>query len=162
MSDGSTASAIDKIEIHELLARYAWAFDTADVEGFVGCFAPDGTMCEDVFEDVDRWVGRDQIRSMATHFFSMPGFAGRQHHASQILIEGTGDRRRVRSFCFVIEPRDGEPCIMPFAGYYEDVVVRIDGGWLLQERVVRHWSGPVLRNFAGQTGVKVPRKRPSY
>jgi hypothetical protein len=27
---------------------------------------------------------------------------------------------------------------------------------------VRHWSGPVLRNFAGQTGVKVPRKRPPH
>jgi hypothetical protein len=109
MSDGSSASAADKIEIHELLARYAWSFDTADVDGFVSCFAPDAIMCEDVFEEEDRWVGHDEIRSMAEHFFSMPGFGGRQHHVSQILIEGSNDRCRVRAFIIVIEPRDGEP-----------------------------------------------------
>jgi uncharacterized protein (TIGR02246 family) len=162
MSDGSSVSAADKIEIHELLARYAWSFDTADVEGFVSCFAPDAVMCEDVFEDVDRWVGHDQIRSMAQHFFSMPGFGGRQHHVSQILIDGSSDRCRVRAFIIVVEPREGEPCAVPFAGHYDDVVVKIDGRWLFQERLVRHWSGPVLCNFAGQDGVKVPRKRPPH
>jgi uncharacterized protein (TIGR02246 family) len=162
MSDGSSVSAADKIDIHELLARYAWSFDTADVEGFVSCFAPDAVMCEDVFEEVDRWVGHDQIRSMAQHFFSMPGFGGRQHHVSQILIDGSSDRCRVRAFIIVVEPREGEPCAVPFAGHYDDVVVKIDGRWLFQERLVRHWSGPVLRNFAGQDGVKVPRKRPSH
>jgi hypothetical protein len=119
-------------------------------------------MCEDVFEDVDRWVGHDQIRSMAQHFFSMPGFGGRQHHVSQILIDGSSDRCRVRAFIIVVEPREGEPCAVPFAGHYDDVVVKIDGRWLFQERLVRHWSGPVLRNFAGQDGVKIPRKRPPH
>lgn len=162
MSDSDPVSAADKIEIHELLARYAWAYNTADVEGFVGCFAQDATMREDVFEEEDRWFGHDEIRSMAEHFFSIPGFAGRQHHANQIVIEGSSRRCNVRAYCIVVEPRDGEPCAIPFAGYYNDVVVKVGGRWLFQERIVRHWSGPVLRNFAGQDGVKVPRKRPPH
>ncbi|MDB5675702.1 MAG: snoaL-like domain protein [Sphingomonas bacterium] len=162
MSDGSSPSAADKIEIHELLARYAWAYNTADEEGFVSCFAPDAVMREDVFEEEDRWVGHDGIRSMAKFFFSMPGFGGRQHHVSQVLIEGSGERCRVRAYCIVVEPRDDGPCVIPFAGHYDDVVVKIDGHWLFQERLVRHWSGPVLRNFAGQNGVKKPRKRPPH
>jgi hypothetical protein len=161
MSDTPSVSANDKIEIHELLARYAWSFDTGDIDGFVGCFTHDATLCEDVFEEVDRWSGRDAIRSMAEFFFSLPGFAGRQHHVSQVLIDGNADRCKVRAFCFVIEPRLDEPCAVPFAGYYDDVVVKVDGRWLFEERLVRHWSGPVLRKFPGQSGTKVPRKRPT-
>ncbi len=160
MSDHFPASAEDKFQIHELLARYAWSFDTGDIDGFVACFAEDATLCEDVFEEVDRWVGRDAIRSMAERFFSFPSFPGRQHHASQILIEGDGDRRNVRAFCFVIESGHDRPCSVPFCGYYEDVVVKVGGRWLFEERVIRHWSGPVLRKFPGQDGVKTPRKRP--
>jgi hypothetical protein len=160
MSESSPVTADDKIQIHELLARYAWSFDTADVEGFVGCFAEGATLCEDVFEEEDRWIGRSEIRSMAERFFSIPGFAGRQHHASQILIEGNTDRCQVRAFCFVLEPRPDQPCVVPFAGHYDDIVIKVDGRWMFEKRLVRHWSGPVLRDFPGQDGVKVPRKRP--
>jgi hypothetical protein len=159
MADDLTATAEDKVEIHELLARYAWSFDTGDLEGLVGCFAEDASLCEDVFEEVDRWDGREAIRSMATHFFSHPGFPGRQHHASQVLIEGSTERCRVRAFCFVIAGQD-QPCSVVFSGYYDDVVVKIGGRWLFKERVIRHWSGPILRNFPGQDGVRAPRKRP--
>jgi hypothetical protein len=160
MADPIPATTADKVEIQELLARYAWSFDTGDVEGFVDCFAEDATLCEDVFEEVDRWIGRDQIRSMAERFFAHPGFPGRQHYASQVLTEGTADRCRVRAFCFVIEPRPDQPCLVLFSGYYDDVVVKVDGRWLFKERVIRHWSGPILHKFPGQDGVKVPRKRP--
>jgi hypothetical protein len=160
MTDLPPVSAHDKAEIHELLARYSWAFDTGDVERFVACFADDATLCEDVFEEVDLWVGREAIRGMAEFFFSLPGFAGRQHHVSQVLIDGNAERCRVRAFCFVIEPRLNEPCAVPFAGHYDDMVVKIDGQWLFQKRLVRHWSGPVLARFPGQDGRKVPRKRP--
>jgi hypothetical protein len=159
MTDHSPVSAADKVEIHELLARYAWSFDTGDVEGFVSCFADDASLCEDVFEAVDRWVGRDQIRSMAERFFAHPGFPGRQHHASQILIEGGAERCRVRAFCFVLEAGQDQT-IVRFSGHYEDVVVKIDGRWVFKDRVIRHWSGPVLGKFPGKDGVKIPRQRP--
>ena len=159
MSDHSAASAEDKVEIQQLLARYAWTFDTGDIEGFVACFAEDAILCEDVFEEADRWVGRQAIRSMAEHFFAHPSFPGRQHHASQVLIEGDTQRCRVRAFCFVITGQD-QPCSVVFSGHYDDVVGKIDGRWLFQERLIRHWSGPILRNFPGEDGVKAPRQRP--
>ncbi len=42
---GTTAtrpSVEDRIAIQDLIARYAWALDTGDVEGVVGCFTPNG------------------------------------------------------------------------------------------------------------------------
>ena len=159
MSEHSPVTAADKVEIHELLARYAWSFDTGDIDGFVDCFAEDATLCEDVFDEVDKWEGREQIRSMAGFFFKHPGFPGRQHHASQILVEGTSERCRVRAFCFVIEAGQDQP-IVRFSGHYEDTVVKIGGRWVFKDRLVRHWSGPILGAFPGQDGVKIPRKRP--
>ena len=156
------ATAEDKVQINELIARYAWAFDTGDVEAFVGCFTSDGILCEDVFEEVDRWAGQDEIRSMANFFLTLPGFPGRQHMSSQVLIEGTTDRCRVRAFCFVVEARPGQPCTIPFTGYYDDVAVKVGGRWLFKERTIRYWSGPILARFPGQPGVKVPLKRPTH
>ncbi len=160
MSGQASVTAEDKIQIHELLARYCWSFDTGDVDGFVACFAQDAVLCEDVFEEVDRWTGADQIRAMAKHFFAIPHFAGRQHHPTNILIEGTTERCHVRAFCFVIEVGNDKPCSIPFAGHYDDLVIKVDGAWVFKERLVRHWSGPILGAFPGHDGVKVPRKRP--
>ena len=46
------------------------------------------------------------------------------------------------------------------ASYYDDVVVKMNDQWLFHERMIRDWSGPILRAFPGQAGVKVPRQRP--
>jgi hypothetical protein len=158
--NAASISAEDRLAIHELLARYAWAFGTGDVEAFVACFASDAILAEDVFEVEDRWTGAADIRAMAEFFFSRPGFPGRQHHVSHIVIEGADHRYRVRAFCFVTYCHGEPPYGIRFAGYYDDVVVRVDGRWLFQERRIRDWSGPILGNFPGQTGQKVARQRP--
>nr|WP_299913599.1 nuclear transport factor 2 family protein [Sphingomonas bacterium] len=140
--------------------RYAWTFDTGDVEGFVSCFTEDATLCEDAFEEPDRWIGAAGIRTMAEFFFSRPSFPGRQHHVSQILIDGAGDAATVRSFCFVTDCKGEPPFPVRFAGHYLDQVVRQDGQWLLRDRLIRDWSGEALARFPGQSGVKTPRARP--
>jgi hypothetical protein len=154
------AEAEDRLAIHELLARYAWAFGTGNVEDFVACFTPDATLAEDVFEAEDRWTGEADIRAMAEFYFSRPGFPGRQHHVGHILIEGEGDRRGVRAFCFVTYCRGEPPYTIRFAGYYDDIVVKNGGRWFFQQRMIRDWSGEILGGFPGQDGRKVVRQRP--
>ncbi|NOW47974.1 hypothetical protein FHW96_004158 [Novosphingobium sp. SG751A] len=153
-------SVEDRLDIQELLARYAWTFDSGDVEGFVACFTPDAILCEDAFEEPDIWGGEAGIRAMAEFFFSRPSFPGRQHHVSQILIEGEGERASVRSFCFVTDNKGEPPYHLRFAGRYDDIVVRCDGRWRFAERLIRDWSGPSLAAFPGQSGAKIARRRP--
>jgi hypothetical protein len=152
--------AEDRLAIHELLARYAWAYGTGEVEQFVDCFTSDAILAEDVFEVEDRWTGAGDIRAMAEFYFSRPGFPGRQHHVSHILIDGAGDRCRVRAFCFVTYCQGEPPYTIRFAGYYDDLVVKQGGRWLFRERMIRDWSGRILGNFPGQSGKKVVRQRP--
>lgn len=149
----------DRIAIQDLIARYAWALDTGDVDALVACFTPTAVVIEEVFEDPDRWEGHSGIRRLAEHYAASPGFPGRQHHVSQSIVEGSGERCSVKSFAFVTECCGEPPYTLRFTGYYDDRVVKSHGQWLFQERVIRLWDGPVLARFPG-CGTRVPRKRP--
>lgn len=154
-------SASDRLEIHELIARYAWTLDTADVEGFVGCFTDDGEMIWDAFEEPDRWQGADKLRGFIQFLATRPNAAGRQHHIGNVMVDGEGDEAEAKSYVTVTFRRGEGPYPVTFAGYYHDQVVRQDGRWLFRQRWVRDWSGPVLKGFAGQTGEREPRTRPA-
>ncbi len=156
MARSKSLTVRDRFAIQDLLARYAWALDTGDVDAFVACFTPDAAVIEEVFEEPDRWEGHANIRRLAEHYKSVPDFPGRQHHVSQILIDGNAER----SFTFVTECRGEPPYLLRFAGYYEDQAVKMGGEWLFRERIIRLWDGPVLARFPGRDGTRVPRKRP--
>ena len=59
----------------------------------------------------------------------------------------------------VTECHDEPPYLIRFTGYWDDLLVKSAGRWLIAERTVRLWDGPVLKNFPGR-GQWVPRKRP--
>jgi len=149
----------DRIAINDLLAEYAWALDTGDVDSLVSCFTPDAVVIEEVFEDPDRWEGRDNIRRFAEHYRNVPNFPGRQHHISQLVVQGDAKRCSARSFAFVTECQGEPPYTLRFAGYYDDKLVKVRNRWLFRERVIRLWDGEVLSRFPGR-GQRTPRKRP--
>lgn len=153
-------TADDRFAIQDLLARYAWALDTGDVEGLVACFTPDARLVEEVFEEPDVWEGHDDIRRLSEHYRNAPGFPGRQHHLSQLVLEGDAERCNAKAFALVSECRGEPPFLIRFTGYWDDVLVKADGRWLIKERTVRLWDGAILKNFPGR-GQRVPRKRPA-
>jgi ketosteroid isomerase-like protein len=159
MSDSAALSVADRIAIQDLIARYAWALDTGEVEALVRCFTPDCVVIEEVFEDPDRWEGHEGVRRLGEHYRNAAGFPGRQHHVSQSLVEGEGERAAVKSFAFVTECRGEPPYTLRFTGYYDDRLLKRDGQWLIRERTIRLWDGPVLARFPGH-GARVARKRP--
>jgi ketosteroid isomerase-like protein len=159
MSDSAALSVADRIAIQDLIAHYAWALDTGDVDALVRCFTRDCVVIEEVFEDPDRWEGHEGVRELGEHYKSSAGFPGRQHHVSQSIVEGDCQRCSVKSFAFVTECRGEPPYTLRFTGYYDDRLVKVDGEWLLRERTIRLWDGPVLARFPGR-GERIARKRP--
>jgi uncharacterized protein (TIGR02246 family) len=126
-------TADDRFAILDLMARYAWAIDTGDVEAYVACFSPDAVLSM-------RGVpnrGHDAIRTYVTGVENRPDFPGRQHHHDEVRIEGDGERCSVKSYSTISQRfEDGETKIV-FAGIYRDVVVKLDERWLFAER---HWD----------------------
>jgi hypothetical protein len=153
-------SALDQLEIRDVIARYAWALDTGDVVGFVACFCRDGVLLWDAFETPERWAGADALRHFAEFFCSLPSSAGRQHHVTNTVIVATGEGAHAKSYAAVAVRQGQGPHLLHVMGYYEDSFRQEDGRWLLAERVIRDWSGPILTRFAGQTGAREPRPMP--
>lgn len=154
-------TAADRLEIHELLARYAWSLDTGDEEGFVACFTRDAELVWDVFDTPGRWHGHAALRRFIQFFKSRPESAGRQHHVSNQLVTPVAEGARARSYVLVALRSGDGPHRLNVMGYYEDELTREDGGWRLSRRVIRDWSGPVLAQIAGQDGVRSARARPA-
>jgi len=156
----TSISPEDRFAIKDLMARYGWALDTGDVDAFVDCFAPDGAMVEQVFEEPDVWEGREGIRRLAEHYRTIPNFPGRQHHCGNTLLALQPDGHVLaRSFALVTECQGEPPYKLRFCGYYDDELVKLDGRWCFQRRTVRLWDGDVLKRFPGR-GAYVPRQRP--
>lgn len=151
----------DQAAIRDVIARCAWALDTGDVEAFVACFSPAGSLLWDVFETPERWEGEHALRHFATFFRDQPTSAGRQHHVTNTVITASGDEARAMSYVAVALRQGAGPHLLNVMGYYEDRFHRWQGQWRLVERVIRDWSGPILGRFAGQTGQREARQKPA-
>jgi len=75
----------DRIEIEELMARYSWALDTGDFEGYAACFTEDGWL---EHWPQGRCVGREGLkRATDSLWYDTPNhYLGRQHRMSQIIM----------------------------------------------------------------------------
>jgi len=154
-------SSEDRLQIQDVIHRYAWSLDTGDVERFVDCFCPDGVLIWDAFETPDRYAGHEALRRFATFLRDLPTSAGRQHMVANTLIEGERDEARASSYVVVFTRQGDGPHAAGVMGWYEDVLHRTARGWRIRERVIRDWSGPVLARFAGQSGERIGRPRPA-
>ncbi len=126
-----------RAQIENLLARYAWAFDTNDLDGLRECFTPDAEF--EVSGGAAAIVGRGAVvaelaRLRARH---QPGATTPWHLVSTLWVVTTGeDAVSARSkFLLVVSERDGPPQVVS-AGWYSDEIVNSDGAWRLRRRCV--------------------------
>jgi 3-phenylpropionate/cinnamic acid dioxygenase small subunit len=123
----------DRIEIDDLLTRYATAVDTKDWELYATCFTPDALIdytsaggIKGTLAEVRAWLA--QI---------MPTFPMTQHVVCNRAVAVTGDTATSRS-CFFNPmglPEDAELLLFFEGGYYNDKLVRTPGGWRIAERI---------------------------
>jgi hypothetical protein len=150
----------DRLQIHELTARYAWSLDTGDEDAFVDCFGREGELVWDVFATEGCWRGALALRRFIGYFRQRPESAGRQHHVSNLVVTPTDSGARARSYVVVAMRSAEGPHLLNVMGYYEDELQREDGRWVFSRRIIRDWSGPVLARFAGQEGARTARRLP--
>jgi len=132
-------TALDYIEIQQLVSKYAWALDTCSNDGFdyADLYTPDG-----VFSSGDtgqRWVGRDELAEAAggngrgCPFTRMP----LSHVIVNLVIEPTAEGARGKSY-LVYPGIDGQFVDDDHSGHdggYQDLYVKTAEGWRFKERV---------------------------
>lgn len=121
-------------EIRAVITHYAWSVDAADYVAMARCFTPDGRLhisskvTLNGREDIAQTLGG---RALARgHGKGAPTF--QRHNVSNIAIEIAGDNAQVRAYFTVITEIG-----LDHLGVYEDQFRRLNGEWLIADRVAR-------------------------
>lgn len=130
---------VDRAEIQELVTRYVTALDTLDADAYEGVFTEDGEY--DVTGNVYR--GRVAIRKIVTDLQASRArndAAGtpspRLYHVmsnSSIEILDASNARH-QSYAQTVRLADNGQFVAGFMGRYEDLLVKVDGRWLIKSR----------------------------
>jgi uncharacterized protein (TIGR02246 family) len=135
-------SAEDRLDILELLARYAWAYDCGDAEAYADTFTEDGLFEGTFGEQV---VGRTAIRDYVQTLMAPRGADMVQHHNDHVWIEGEGDRCTVYCYWMQVQQKAGEKtCSVRNIGYYVSECVKIDDIWYFKKRSIPLWNGKAI------------------
>jgi SnoaL-like domain len=142
MAASWSLSALDRLEIQELYARYAWGIDLGDAEMALSTFAQDAW-----FDHL--WQGRVQgheaiRKNLESLWYDRQSWwYGRQHMMNHFIMdpleeEGTA---RVRCFFQILQFNVEYRTNFVFGiGTRDDLLARIDGRWLFKSLTVNAWT----------------------
>lgn len=130
----TTAELADRLEIDDLLTRYAVAIDTKDWGLLATCFTPDAHIdysavggAKGDYPEVAKWL--EETLAM---------FPMTQHFVTNRHVTLEGDRATSRSYFYnPMGSPDGKGGLKVFfvGGYYNDVFARTADGWRIVERI---------------------------
>jgi len=158
----------DRALIEDLQARYLFAFDFGDPEGYAGTFAPDGIL-DFGWGEIK---GRDAIAKFIvdgrkrTEEARAKTPAGQRpnvgrHIISNMVIKVDGNKARAQAYwSHMTSGPDGRGGV-DFFGHYEDELVKVNGEWLFARRRIYNEAVP---EWASQyvNPVKTPSPPPKY
>ncbi|MEY2853244.1 MAG: hypothetical protein RL030_376 [Pseudomonadota bacterium] len=135
-------TALDRLEIQELFARYAWGIDLADIEMALSTFAEDAW-----FNHL--WQGRvqghEQISKNLHALWNdrQSWWYGRQHLMSHFIMDPLPepDTARVRCFFQILQFNvDYKTNFVMGIGTRDDTLAKINGNWLFKTLHVNAWT----------------------
>ncbi|HEY6455914.1 MAG TPA: nuclear transport factor 2 family protein [Steroidobacteraceae bacterium] len=142
----------DRLEILELYARYSWALDTGDTDGYVALFTADAEATEETRTgELEVRKGRAEIRKLVLKFHERADFPGHQHQMAQFVFSadplGRPQHWMVRSYGWATINRPPQPPHLHWCGHIRDVVAKVDGSWKIKSKAIMGWAGEVLSGF---------------
>ena len=127
----------EKEAIAELIARYNWAIDHNDFQGWADCFAPEG-----IFDGmIGRYAAHGELDRFTAEVRKLTASTPNlRHYVTSIQTEVSGNQARSRCFLMMTSTTQEGGTKIVIAGEYEDKLVKRDGRWLFTERKV-HMDG---------------------
>lgn len=133
-------SADDRLDIIDLMARYAWAYDTSSTAALAATFTDDGVL--EVFGKplAGGKLGFASFIAMANDMRKDHGW---QHQTNNhVFTEYDGQSCKVFSYYLMPESdAQGGDVHVRAMGYYESLCVRTPQGWRFARRAVTRWNG---------------------
>jgi SnoaL-like domain len=118
-------AALDKIEIHELLARYARGIDTHDWETWKSVFTDDALI--DYSLSGATKGSRDEVAAALKRGYDTIPWA--THHITNFEVDLDGDRATARALFYSPMQLPGHDKESSTGGFYVHELVRTPDGW---------------------------------
>ena len=130
----------DRFAIEDLLRAYALAMDFGDIEAVPALFTTDGSVRDVQGRLWDAAAGGP--RAFAARWIVPPGAKRGQHWIQHMRTERLADNAyRLLSYWSATQWLPNSPAPVTGAlGLYTDTVVRGDGRWLIQEKIIDRWE----------------------
>jgi uncharacterized protein (TIGR02246 family) len=128
-------SAEDRLDVMDLVARYAECVDSGDAAGYAALFTPDGV----VEHSAGTVEGREAIESWVAALAqeNRVGKASRLKHIMGLpVVRGDGDKATARTYVTIPRHMESGQIQIRLAGTYHDECVKVDGAWLFAKRVI--------------------------
>lgn len=129
----------DRIEIQDLIARYAHAIDDRDWDALDGVFTEDA-----IIDYTDVGGARGTLAETKAYLAgAMKLFTGFQHMSSTTRLDIDGDTATARTILFnpMVMQHEGEERVFFIGLWYCDDLVRTDRGWRIRHRrEQKSWS----------------------
>lgn len=134
MTDDTSA----RLQIMETVNRYAWGYDTRDLELMGNCFAADGVF-EVLLRGHEGWgpyQGRDAIVKWLSSVMEGQNDQRRHCVTNAIFREMGPTSALVESYLVLTAVEDGTLRVV-CTGTYHDEMVKEDGAWCIRRKILR-------------------------
>ena len=139
----------DRALIEDLQARYLFAFDWGDAEGYANTFAEDGILNygggefkgrQAIRKFMEPGDDRGEQRGSSTPEGERPRVG--RHIISNIVVKVDGDKATGRAYWTHMTTGPTGYGTVDFFGHYEDDMVKVNGEWLFARRHIYNEAIP--------------------
>lgn len=124
-----TDDHIDRVEITDVLLRYATGIDRRDWTVFRSAFTPD---CVLDYGEIGSFTGVDAVTEFMDQSHAMAGHT--MHRLSNMVIAVAGDRASARTYVDGLILAADNVSGVNAVGFYDDELVRTSEGWRISRR----------------------------
>jgi len=130
-------TAMDRIEIQQLIARYGYALDSGANNGYAyaDLFTADGVFVGMNQGDRGRsYRGREALAALARGGKRGPNYVS--HFITNVIIEPSADGAVGHQYAVILDIGEGkQPSGISHGGHYDDVYAKTPQGWRFKSRV---------------------------
>jgi len=139
----------DRALIEDLQARYLFAFDFGDAEGYANTFAPDGILDFGMGEvkgrkAIARFIEDGRKRTLEARASTPKGERPRvgRHIINNIIVTIDGNKARGLAYWTHMTSDKTGYGTVDFFGHYEDEMIKVDGQWFFSRRNIYNEAIP--------------------
>ena len=130
----------DRQQIADLVSRYAYTYDSKDVEGFVALFTQDclwESYAGAEQKKIAKVTNRDELRSIVSQRLAMmqqKGIQSRHYQTNTLLTARSDGQVEGTTMLNLVRQVPGAQPMTATTGIYRDVFVRTTAGWRFAKR----------------------------